>query len=297
MMNFEDMHFTGPVWRPPYEANSVLLQVTAGCTHNQCKFCSLYPGIKFRVSPMDEIVSDLNVIQCYQPRARRIFLTGANPFVLSFGKLKDLAMTIHDYLPRCQIGTFARVSDIKNKTVEQLRELRSYGFNGISIGTETGDDITLREMRKGNTAQDTLEQCKKLEEAGMEYYIVYLAGLAGKGNGQRNALASAKLFSQLKPFIISVVSLTLFPDSELYADMLRGVYSVSSEHERLEELMTFVENLDNEATLLANTVSNPIPICGYLPRDKAKILHDLRLMRDNITEQKLRAYRRSIRSL
>lgn len=79
--------------------------------------------------------------------------------------------------------------------------------------------------------------------------------------------------------------------------MLRGVYSVSSEHERLEELMTFVENLDNEATLLANTVSNPIPICGYLPRDKAKILHDLRLMRDNITEQELRAYRRSIRSL
>ena len=185
-MDIEKMHFTGPIWRPPYEAGSVLLQATVGCTHHRCKFCSLYPGIEFRVSPMSEIVSDLEIIRHYQPRARRVFLTGANPFALSFDRLKELAMTVHDYLPRCRIGTFSRISDIKHKTVEQLKELRSYGFNGLSIGTETGDDITLAEMNKGNTAQDTFEQCRKLEEAGIEYYIVYLTGLAGKGNGRRN---------------------------------------------------------------------------------------------------------------
>ena len=79
-MDIEKMHFTGPIWRPPYEAGSVLLQATVGCTHHRCKFCSLYPGIEFRVSPMSEIVSDLEIIRHYQPRARRVFLTGANPF-------------------------------------------------------------------------------------------------------------------------------------------------------------------------------------------------------------------------
>ena len=291
------MHFTGPIWRPPYEAGSVLLQATVGCTHHRCKFCSLYPGIEFRVSPMSEIVSDLEIIRHYQPRARRVFLTGANPFALSFDRLKELAMTVHDYLPRCRIGTFSRISDIKNKTVEQLKELRSYGFNGLSIGTDTGDDMTLAEMNKGNTAQDTFEQCRKLEEAGIEYYIVYLTGLAGKGNGRRNALASAKLFSRLKPYIISVVSLTLFPGSELYGDVANGNYTVSPEHERLEELMTFIGNLENRTTLLADTVSNPVPINGFLPEDKNRILAELRKMRENIGEAELQTYRRNIRSL
>lgn len=296
-MDIEKMHFTGPIWRPPYEAGSVLLQATVGCTHHRCKFCSLYPGIEFRVSPMSEIVSDLEIIRHYQPRARRVFLTGANPFALSFDRLKELAMTVHDYLPRCQIGTFSRISDIKNKTVEQLKELRSYGFNGLSIGRETGDDMTLAKMNKGNTAQDTFEQCRKLEEAGIEYYIVYLTGLAGKGNGRRNALASAKLFSRLKPYIISVVSLTLFPGSELYGDVANGNYTVSPEHERLEELMTFIGNLENRTTLLADTVSNPVPINGFLPEDKNRILAELRKMRENIGEAELQTYRRNIRSL
>ncbi|MBB6276463.1 Radical SAM superfamily protein [Porphyromonas circumdentaria] len=297
MIDFEEIHFTGPIWRPPYEASSVLLQVTVGCTYHKCKFCSLYSGLKFEISPLSEIISDLKVIQHYQPKAKRIFLTGANPFALSFDKLKNLATIIHDYLPRCQIGMFSRISDIKNKTVEQLKELRSYGINGISIGTETGDDITLSEMNKGNTSKDILEQCRKLEEAGIEYYIVYLTGLAGKGNGERNALASAKLFSQLNPFIISVVSLTLFPESELYEDMLNGLYVVAPEHERLEELMLFINNLENRTTLLANTVSNPIPIIGALPEDRVRILSELREIRDSISEMELRMYRQSISSL
>jgi len=88
-MNPNDMHFTGPIWRPPYEAHSILLQVTTGCTHDKCKFCSLYSGIKFRMSPKEEIEADLKIIQHYQPRARRMFLTGSNPFVMSYDKLYD----------------------------------------------------------------------------------------------------------------------------------------------------------------------------------------------------------------
>lgn len=125
----ELLHFTGQVWRPPYEASSQLLQVTAGCTHNKCKFCSLYHGTKFRLSPITEVEEDLKVIQKYQPRARRVFLTGANPFALSYNRLLDLGLLIRKYLRHCEsIGMFARISDIKPKTVEELRNLRHLGL-------------------------------------------------------------------------------------------------------------------------------------------------------------------------
>ena len=209
----ELLHFTGQVWRPPYEASSQLLQVTAGCTHNKCKFCSLYHGTKFRLSPIAEVEEDLKVIQDYQPRARRVFLTGANPFALSYNRLLDLGLLIRKYLRHCEsIGMFARISDIKPKTVEELKNLRHLGFDGISIGTESGDDDTLAAMNKGYMANDIIEQCKKLEEANIRYNLVYLTGLAGKGKGERNAINTANVFNQLSPFTVNFVSLTVFSE-------------------------------------------------------------------------------------
>jgi len=299
-MMAERMHFTGQIWRPPYEASSLLLQVTTGCTHANCRFCSLYYGTRFRMSPLSEIIEDLLIANTYQPHARRVFLTGGNPFVLSFDKLVKLAETIKEYLPEVQnIGSFARITDMKTKTVEQLKTLRSLGYNRISIGTETGDDITLREMNKGNTAQDILNECRKLDEAGIEYNFTYLTGLAGKGNGQRNALESAKIFSQLHPFIITVVSLTVFPESQLYRDIQDGTYTEATEIERLEELKTLLQNLqpENEVTISANTVSNPIPLSGILPRHREVLIRELETSIQKMPEANLRKYREEIISL
>lgn len=149
-MELKRMQFTGSVWRPPYEANSLLLQATIGCSHHRCKFCSLYKDTQFRVASREEVERNLEIAQLYQPKARRVFLTGANPFVFSFEKLKILATLIKIYLPEVQnIGCFARISDIKQKTIEQLMELRQLGYDRISIGTESGDDITLSQMNKG----------------------------------------------------------------------------------------------------------------------------------------------------
>lgn len=299
-MELERMHFTGPVWRPPYEANSLLLQATVGCTHDNCKFCSLYPDTKFRMSPLSEIIEDLLIASIYQPRARRVFLTGANPFVMTFDKLAKIARLIKEYLPEVQnIGTFARITDIRNKTVEQLKELHHLGYDRITIGTESGDDTTLDYMRKGYKANDIIEQCRKLEAAGVEYNFSYLVGLAGKGNGIRNAFESARIFSQLHPFIVSIVSLTVFPESDLYQDIQDGLFIESSEIERLEEMKVFITNLkpDNEVTILANTVSNPVPITGILPRDRDSMLMSLQSIIDNVGEKDLRKYREGIVSL
>lgn len=294
----ELLHFTGPVWRPPYEASAQLLQVTAGCTHNKCKFCSLYHGTKFRLSPIAEVEEDLKVIRSYQPKARRVFLTGANPFVLSYDRLLELGLLIRKYLRHCEsIGMFARISDIKPKTAEELKNLRHLGFDGISIGTESGDDDTLAAMNKGYAARDIIEQCKKLEEADIRYNFVYLTGLAGKGNGERNAVRTAEVFDRLHPFTINIVSLTVFPESELYGEIRHGNFVEAPEHERLSELRTLISRLRIETTLLGNTVSNAVPFIGRIPDDKVRLLDELNAAMRNVGERELRRYRDSIESL
>ena len=136
---------------------------------------------------------------------------------------------------------FASIRDIRDKEVWQLKKLRAMGINGLSIGTESGDDATLALAGKGYTAADILEQCRKLDEAGIEYYFVYMTGLAGKGNGRRNARNSAALFSQLNPYFISVDSLTLFPETRLYRMTEEGSFVPAGEKERLQELQIFIQ--------------------------------------------------------
>lgn len=292
------MHFTGRTWRPPYESHSVILQATSGCTHNKCTFCSLYKNEKFRMSPMEEFEEDLAEIKSYQPNARRVFLTGANPFAMSYENLKLRALTVREYLIKCQsIAMFAGIRDIKDKKVWQLKKLRAMGINGLSIGMESGDDKTLRLANKGYTADDILEQCRKLDEAGIEYYFVYMTGLAGKGNGQRNAVNSAKVFSQLNPYFISVDSLTLFPDTPLYQMAKQGKFTPADEKERMEEPQTLIGNLHIRTHLFANSVSNYFPFVARLPHEREKAIGELQDVLDGTEEDEMLKYRQGLRSL
>ena len=153
------MHYTGTIWRPPYEAYSLLIQVTAGCTHHSCKFCTLYEDLpfKFRMSPLEEVKSDLKEANHYYKDADRVFFTGANPFVLSVDKLKTLAKMVHEYFPNCQsIGCFARITDVSQKSVKDLQELKDLGYDGITFGIETGDDEALVFMKKGYLSKDII---------------------------------------------------------------------------------------------------------------------------------------------
>ena len=292
------MHFTGRTWRPPYEAYSVIIQATSGCTYNKCKFCSLYKNECFRMSPIEEFEEDLAEIKKYQPNARRIFWTGANPFAMSYKNLKLRALTVRDYLIKCQtMAMFASIRDIKAKEAWQLGKLKAMGINGLSIGVESGDDETLALADKGYTAADILEQCRKLDEAGIEYYFVYMTGLAGKGGGCRNAVNSARLFSQLNPYFISVDSLTLFPDTELYKMAQQGLFVPAGEKERIRELQVFISNLNIRTHLLANTVSNAVPVTAYLPYDREKVINELQQVFDNADEAELQAYRKNLKTL
>lgn len=292
------MHFTGRTWRPPYETLTPIIEATAGCTHNKCTFCSLYHGECFRMSPIDDFEADCEELKSYQPDARRVFLTGANPFAMSYENLKLRALTLRDSLIKCQsIAMFASIRDIKTKEVWQLRKLKAMGINGLSIGTESGDDTTLALANKGYTAADIIEQCQKLDEAGIEYYFVYMTGLAGKGNGIRNAINSVKVFNQLNPYFLSIDSLTLFPDTELFSMAQNNKFTPAGECERLQELITLIENLQIRVHLQADSKSNFYPITGYLPKERESIVNELRHVMQTVNEQEMIDYRTSLTSL
>ena len=138
------------------------------------------------------------------------------------------------------------------------------------------------------TSADILEQCQKLDEAGIEYYFVYMTGLAGKNGGYRNAMNSAELFSQLNPYFISVVSLTLFPDTELYKMVQQGLFAPAEEKERIRELQILINHPNIRTHLFANTVSNLTPVTAYLPYDRERITNELQFVLDNTDEWRCR---------
>ncbi|MCI8601377.1 MAG: radical SAM protein [Oscillospiraceae bacterium] len=311
------MHFDGTIWRPPYEAASLLIQATAGCTHHACKFCTLYDDLpfKFRMSPLKDIESDLLEIQVLktEPMAalsarlqrllkpsdiRRVFLVGANPFVLQFERLKTIAELIRRYLPTVQtIGCFARVTDVPPKSDDELAELHCLGYDGLTIGVETGDDAALAFMNKGYSAETIIKQAERLDRAQISYNFFYLAGISGAGRGKEGALKSAEAFNRTHPKIIGSSMLTIFPESQLYQEIQRGAWAEESEIEKLMELRTLIDHLTIKTQFATEGASNLVRVFGNLPADREKLVQGLDRLIRGADEPALREYRTSLKHL
>lgn len=299
------MHYTGTIWRPPYEASSLLLEVTAGCTHHKCKFCTLYDDLpfKFRMSPLEDIEADLKEakgqFRLWIPRkVTRTFLTGANPFVLKTTRLLEIAALIQKYFPENKtIGCFSRITDVTLKSDEELLELKKSGFDGLTIGIETGDDEALKFMNKGYLSHDILTQCRRLDYAGISYNFFYLTSISGAGNGERGAKATADICNQLHPKIIGANMLTIYPNSELYQEIQAGNWKEEKEIEKYKELRTLVANLNIPVWFAAGGASNAIPIQGTFPKDQKKVLDILDKIIKNVNENDLQDYRKNLRHL
>lgn len=311
------MHFYGTIWRPPYEAESLLLQATAGCTHHACKFCTLYEDLpfRFRMSPLEEVEADLQEAQLWgtdpmallsarlqglaRPKGpRRVFLVGANPFVLQAGRLEEIAGLIRRYLPTVEtIGCFARVTDVGLKSEKELRRLRALGYDGLTLGVETGDEEALAFMNKGYGARDIIEQAGRLDEAGISYSFFYLAGISGAGRGAEGALRSAEVFNQAHPVRVGSSMLTVFPSSELYREIQAGNWREESELEKLGELRTLIEGLDIPTRFETDGASNLVHVRGDLPGDRERLTGYLDSLIAGADEAALRAYRVNLKHL
>ena len=275
------MHFSSGVNRPPYEAMDGFLQVTSGCSHGQCEFCTFYKDASFKVSPMSEVEEDIKELASYGWEFDRIYLQGADPFILPYDKLAKVAELIHRYLPNVKtIGGYARIDNIKNKSVEELKKLYEMGYSNFYFGNESGDDYILKRMNKGYEAQLVVDMLKRLDEAGMPYIMNFLGGLGGHGYGLDHALKSANVINQLHPTMVYASELTLFPDTPLSKDLQAGKFAEATEVERFEELKALIQAIKIPTVFKAEHVTLPAPIRGRLPEDRNEMVAFL----DNLIE-------------
>ena len=258
----------------------------------------MYKDVRFKMSPMDWIEEDLRELARRDPDARTIQLLSANPLALTYNKLAPVFEMIRRYLPKMEyIYLAGRVSDLKNKTVDELKALKEMGMREISLGVESGDDWTLDRIRKGYHAEDILEQCHKLEDAGIDYWMTFLNGVAGKSHSHEHAVNSAKIFSQCKPMVVGTGGLTLFPGTPLLEEAQRGEFDPLSEKEMLEELKLFVENLNVDCSFITHhTVAANLTGPNFLSRkDKIVSALDYAIQRGDM--DRMAALRRNKRTL
>jgi len=264
------MTYTEPVFRPPFEANSLLVEVTSGCSHNACTFCTMYHGTQFRMAPMKQIEKDLQEARKEYRSVKRIFLTGADPFVLDAGKLEAIAQKITMIFPEVDtIAMYASVKNIIGKTDEELRRLRALRINELNIGIESGMDEVLHHLNKGFSLEEARTQLKRLNAAGIAFSANIILGAAGSEKWKENADADAAFLNEVKPYLIFIATLHIDQGSPLHDELKAGKFTENTLGQNLSEELEMLKRLELDGTVFYGLhTSNVIPVTGMLPDDK-----------------------------
>lgn len=283
------MHYTGNVFRPPFEARSLLLQVTVGCSHNRCSFCTMYRDTPFRMEPLEQIEQDLDEASLFYPNTRRVFLENGDPFVLPSERLTEIARMIHEKLPEVEtIAMYASIKNIHTKTDAELRRLRDLRINDLNIGVESGYDPALTYMNKDHTAEEAVRELRRLKAAGMDFGLNLILGCAGSGNGEANAVATAELVNTVQPNLIFTGTMHSDPGCPLDEDMRSGVFAENTVGEYLDETEALVSRLELEhCRYFALHPSNIVRVDAMLPRDKDELLREIRLTKAHMSAETL----------
>ncbi|MDD4370632.1 MAG: radical SAM protein [Anaerostipes sp.] len=269
------MHYNGPIVRPQTDADSVFIEVTVGCTHNSCTFCNFYDGYPFHVAPIKQIEEDLFEVKNQYPKAKKFWANGGNPYALNTEKLEEIGKLFQKHFPDGRISTYARVDDLNRKSVEDMTRLKEAGFVDIVVGFETGDDKALEYVNKGYTSEDVLSGCKKLEEAGVDYRMIFLGGLSGRDNGEEAAKKTANVLNQLHPYIMYLNSVSILPGTKLYQDWETGIFKEAGEHENIMEFVTMLEHMKNEIMIFAAPNTTPFSFFVDLQPNKEELLRQM----------------------
>lgn len=264
------MHYEGDIIRPPSEANSILLQVTVGCSHRKCTFCSSYNGTRFKIKPDEIIDADIDFAATYCKRQRRVFLCDGDALIIPQKKLLEILIKIEKKLPWVtRVGLYGNAKGLNLKTLDELKELNAHGLGIVYMGLESGDDVTLKKVCKGANSKRMIEMGKKAKEAGFKLSITVLVGLAGRERSHIHAVETGQVLSAIDPHFVGALSLMLVPGTPLHADYEKGGFELPSPMEMLAELKTMIEHTNLSGGLFhANHASNYLPIRARLPKDK-----------------------------
>lgn len=276
------MKYDEQIYRPPKEYDSLLLQVTNGCTHNKCKFCGMYRYTEFGMESLKQIEAD--VIEAsqhpYYKKAKRVFLLNGNPFVLDADRLVKISEIIHKHIPSVEvIATYASIKDIERKSDEDLRRIKEAGISDLYIGVESGNQDALTFINKGNTVDEAVHEMKRLDKYGYYYYAMVLTGLMGEGVDKaiENGKLTGQMLSKVNSRAVFPMSVTLVPGTELWMLAQSGEYKEATEYDRLVELKTMIENLNPKSTVMISSAhnSNTMFVKGILPRERKRLLNEI----------------------
>jgi radical SAM superfamily enzyme YgiQ (UPF0313 family) len=270
----EEMHYEGTCIRPPSEAYSILLQVTLGCSHNKCTFCGTYKDKRFTIKDEEIILNDILFASKYMKRQDRVFLMDGDALVIPQKRLIWILEKIEEHLPWVKrVGSYANAKSIRMKSLEELKELRSHGLGILYLGVESGDEETLKFIHKGTTAQNLIEQGRKVKEAGIKLSITVLLGIAGREKSSQHARATGELLSAIDPNYVGALTVMVIPSTPLYDALEKGDYELLSQREVLLELREMIEHTHlTRGLFFSNHASNYLPIKARLPHGKQQAL-------------------------
>lgn len=263
------------LYYPQDEMHTCLLPVTSGCLCNRCAFCSMYKNVAYRQISFADIEAELRSGNLH---TEKVFLTGADPMSIGFDRMKRLLEMIRHYLPYChRVGAYASVKNIAGYSVDELAVLHDAGLRMLYIGFETGRDDVLKLMNKGHTVQEAVEQAQKLNAAKIPFCTVIMYGIAGAGQSEENAVATAGMINRFATQKVITMSLIVFNNTKLNHMVKGGDFVPSSGRERMIEIRTLLENLEPEKPTVFDTThpSNIIKISGTLPWDRQKLIKDV----------------------
>ncbi|MFZ0930007.1 MAG: radical SAM protein [Syntrophobacteraceae bacterium] len=273
----EEMHYEGFIIRPPSEADSLLLQVTLGCSHNKCTFCGAYKDKRFTIKEDAIIDADIDYASTNLRFFRRVFLIDGDALIIPQQRLVRILSRIREKMPWIhRVGIYANAKGILRKTEEELATLRDLGLGVVYFGLESGDAQVLQDVRKGHTPERMIEAGRKIRAAGMKLSVMVILGLAGRERSLEHARATGKALSAIDPNYIGVLTLMITPGTSLAAQVSDGQFELLTPHEMLKELREMLTYTDmTRGLFFANHASNYLPLRVKMPADKEKAIQSL----------------------
>jgi radical SAM superfamily enzyme YgiQ (UPF0313 family) len=288
------MRYYGNVVRPPSEAWSYILQITYGCSHNKCTFCSTYLDKPFRARPVEEVLEDIEMARSYAPHTRRVFLADGNALVLSTQRLVTILDALDKAFPNLErVSIYANAQDILRKSEQELATLYRKKLGMIYMGLESGDEEILRRVKKGATAAEMIEAVKKAQAIGpstalrrgsgqgsgrgLKMSVIGILGLGEREFSEKHAIATGQVVSAMDPAYFSLLTLMVVPGTELYRKYQAGEFVLIEPLEMLAEMRVMIQHMEGltHCVFRTNHASNYLPLAGTLPQDKERLLATL----------------------
>ena len=279
------MYYEQVIIRPPSEANSFLLPVTIGCSHNKCAFCGTYTGVKFRIRRLEDIEQDIDkAARNYSQSMRRVFLENGDAIICPQHRLVKVLEYLNKKFPYLdRVGSYTTPQAALIKSLDELKELNRLGLKIAYLGVETGDGELLKRIDKGANYDQIVEAGRKLKQAGIIVSVTVLLGLGGIDGSENHALKTAQILSDIDPDFAGALTLMLVPGTPLHKEWEEGRFSLISPFQSLEELKLMIKNSNfTNCFFTANHASNYLPIKVRLPEQKAEVI---KLIDDVLTKR------------